>query len=61
MNAHAPGDAYRAGKYIRRHTLGVALGCYGRVAADTVFAIAQSVALRRVTRDGIVPTALQSS
>ena len=48
VNAHAPGAVYRAGKYIRRHTLGVALAAMA-VLLLIAFAIAQSVALRRVT------------
>jgi non-specific serine/threonine protein kinase/serine/threonine-protein kinase len=50
VNAHAPGAAYRAGKYIHRHTLGVALAAVA-VLLLIGFAIAQSVALRRVTRE----------
>jgi serine/threonine protein kinase len=50
VNAHAPGAMYRAGKYIRRHTLGVALAALA-VLLLIGFAIAQSVALRRVTRE----------
>jgi eukaryotic-like serine/threonine-protein kinase len=48
--AHPPNAAYRAGKYIRRHRLGVA------VAASALllligFAITEAVQLRRITRE----------
>jgi non-specific serine/threonine protein kinase/serine/threonine-protein kinase len=48
--AHSPSIGYRAGKYLRRHWLGVA-------AASVVllllvgFAVAQTIALRRITRE----------
>ena len=48
--AHAPSTAYRARKYIRRHRLGVAVASAG-VVLLIAFAIAQTVALRRITRE----------
>jgi serine/threonine protein kinase len=50
VKAHAPSTGYRARKYIRRHRLGVAVA--GAAAVLLVgFAIAQTVQLRRITRE----------
>ena len=42
--------AYRAGKYIRRHRIGVAVAA-GLVVLLAAFAVAQAVQLRRITRE----------
>jgi eukaryotic-like serine/threonine-protein kinase len=48
--AHPPSVGYRAGKYIRRHRLGVAMAA-AVLLILVGFAIAQTVALRRITRE----------
>ncbi len=50
VTAHPPSTAYRARKYIRRHRLGVAVAAAG-VMLLIAFAVAQTVALRRITRE----------
>ncbi len=50
VTAHPPSAIYRARKYVRRHRLGVAVATAG-VALLITFAIAQTVALRRITRE----------
>jgi len=50
VSAHVPSSAYRAGKYVRRHRLGVAM-----IAAAVLllagFAITEAVQLRRITQE----------
>jgi len=48
--AHPPSTAYRARKYIRRHTVGVVLAAIA-VLLLAGFAIVQGIALRRITRE----------
>jgi non-specific serine/threonine protein kinase/serine/threonine-protein kinase len=48
--AHPPSAGYLAGKYIRRHRLGVAVAASG-VVLLVAFAITQAVQLRRITRE----------
>ncbi len=48
--AHPPSAGYRARKYIRRHRLGVVVAAAG-VLLLVVFAVVQTVALRRITRE----------
>jgi non-specific serine/threonine protein kinase/serine/threonine-protein kinase len=50
VTAHAPSIGYRAGKYVRRHWLGVAMAS-AMLLLLVGFAIAQTVALRRITRE----------
>lgn len=50
VTAHAPGAAYRARKYVRRHRLGVAMATLG-VLLLIGFAIVQAVQLRRIRRE----------
>jgi eukaryotic-like serine/threonine-protein kinase len=50
VTAHAPSVAYRAGKYIRRHRLGVAMATAG-VLLLAAFAVVQSFQLRRIRRE----------
>jgi eukaryotic-like serine/threonine-protein kinase len=50
VTAHPPGAGYRARKYIRRNRLGVAVAAAG-VVLLIAFAIAQTVELRRITRE----------
>ncbi len=50
VSAHAPGVAYRAAKYVRRHRVGVSAAAV-LVLMLAGFAIAQTVQLRRVTRE----------
>jgi hypothetical protein len=49
VSAHAPSAAYRAGKYVRRHRVGVSAAAVF-VLMLAGFAVAQTVQLRRVTR-----------
>jgi len=48
--AHAPSAAYRTRKYIRRHWVGVA-AVAGLLAVLTSFGVAQTLQLRRITRE----------
>jgi serine/threonine protein kinase len=48
--AHAPSGIYRAGKYIRRHKLGVGVAAAGFLLL-AAFAIVQTIQLRRITRE----------
>jgi eukaryotic-like serine/threonine-protein kinase len=48
--AHAPTAGYRIGKYIRRHRVGVGMAAVALLALVAV-AVAQTVALRRITRE----------
>ena len=50
VTAHPPSAGYRARKYIRRHRLGVAVAA-AAVVLLIAFAIAQTVELRRITRE----------
>ena len=50
VTAHPPSTAYRTGKYIRRHSLGVALAATA-VLLLASFVVVQSVELRRITRE----------
>jgi non-specific serine/threonine protein kinase/serine/threonine-protein kinase len=50
VSAHAPSVGYRAGKYVRRHWLGVAMA-FAVALLLAGFAIAQAVALRRITQE----------
>ncbi|MBV8113286.1 MAG: tetratricopeptide repeat protein [Silvibacterium sp.] len=50
VTAHPPSTAYRARKYIRRHRLGVAVAAVA-VLLLAGFAVMQSIALRRITRE----------
>jgi serine/threonine protein kinase/flagellar biosynthesis regulator FlbT len=50
VSAHAPGAAYRAGKYIRRHRLGVGMAAAGILFLAS-FAVAQSIELRNTRRE----------
>jgi eukaryotic-like serine/threonine-protein kinase len=50
VTAHAPSAGYRARKYVRRHRLGVSVAATGMVLL-VAFAIAQTVELRRITRE----------
>jgi non-specific serine/threonine protein kinase/serine/threonine-protein kinase len=50
VTAHVPSLGYRGGKYIRRHRLGVVLST-ALLLLLIGFAIAQTVALRRITRE----------
>ena len=50
VSAHAPSAAYRAGKYVRRHRLGVAVAA-AAVLLLAGFAVTQAVQLRRIRRE----------
>lgn len=50
VEAHPPGKGYYAGKYLRRHRVGVAIAA-GLVALLVVFASLQAIALRRIARE----------
>ncbi|MGC9996551.1 MAG: serine/threonine-protein kinase [Terriglobia bacterium] len=50
VQAHAAGTMYRAGKYIRRHRLGVAMAAAGLLLLIG-FAVIQAVELRRIRRE----------
>ncbi len=50
VQAHAAGTMYRAGKYIRRHRLGVAMAAAGLLLLMG-FAVIQAVELRRIRRE----------
>jgi serine/threonine protein kinase len=50
VSAHAPGAAYRARKYIRRHRIGVTLVSLLVLLAVT-FAVAQTIQLRRIQHE----------
>ncbi|MBV8674447.1 MAG: tetratricopeptide repeat protein, partial [Acidobacteriaceae bacterium] len=50
VTAHPPSTAYRAGKYIRRHRVGVAIAAIAMLLLAG-FIIMQSIALRRITRE----------
>lgn len=50
VSAHVPSAAYRAGKYIRRHRLGVAM-ISAAVFLLAGFAITEAVQLRRITQE----------
>jgi eukaryotic-like serine/threonine-protein kinase len=50
VTAHPPSAGYRARKYIRRHRLGVSVAA-GGVVLLIAFAIAQTIELRRITRE----------
>jgi non-specific serine/threonine protein kinase/serine/threonine-protein kinase len=50
VQAHAAGAMYRAGKYVRRHRLGVAMAAAGLLLLIG-FAVIQAVELRRIRRE----------
>jgi non-specific serine/threonine protein kinase/serine/threonine-protein kinase len=54
VTAHAPSAAYRARKYVRRHRLGVVMATAGLLVL-AIFAVVQSIPLRRIRRERNVP------